>query len=53
MSMVYKSKGLKSPQKSLNWAVGRSENHKNAIVICHECYYYVLVYYKTGFEEKN
>ena len=29
-----------------------SENHKNELGICPECYYYVLVYYKTGFEEK-
>ena len=33
--------------------VGHSENHKNVLGICPECYYYVLVYYKTGFEEKN
>ena len=33
--------------------VGRSENHKNELRICPECYYYVLVYHKTGFEEKN
>ena len=37
----------------LDYIVGRSENHKNALGICPECYYYVLVYYKTGFEEKN
>ena len=35
------------------WPLGRSENHKNELRICPECYYYVLVYYKTGFEEKN
>ena len=33
------------------WIVGRSENHKNELGICPEGYYYVLVYYKTGFEE--
>ena len=30
-----------------------SENHKNELGICPEYYYYVLVYYKRGFEEKN
>ena len=35
------------------WHLGRSENHKNELGICPECYYYVLVYYKTGFEEKK
>ena len=33
--------------------LGRSENHENELGILPECYYYVLVYYKTGFEEKN
>ena len=33
--------------------LGRSKNHKNELGICPECYYYVLVYYKTVFEEKN
>ena len=33
--------------------VWRSEKHKNELGICPECYYYVFVYYKTGFEEKN
>ena len=33
--------------------LGRSENHKNELGICPEYYYYVLVYYETGFEEKN
>ena len=38
-----------------HWAmsIGRSENHKNELGICPECYYYVLVYYKTGFEEEK
>ena len=33
--------------------IGRSENHKSELGICPECYYYVFVYYKTGFEEKD
>ena len=37
----------------MGYPLGRSENHKNELGICPECYYYVLVYYKTGFEENN
>ena len=43
----------RSPEGVLTYPLGRSENHKNALGICPECYYYVLVYYKTGFEENN
>ena len=35
------------------WGIGRSENHKNVLGMCPECYYYVKQDLKKKIEKGN